>query len=362
MKLDTIEGKQNEHLYRHPKTGKIYYREYRAERGEKFVSLRTTNLNDARIKRDETRLQWLGFKPKKQVVRLFDELWIEFLATKKTKAKNTYESIERHGRLHLIPYFKDFYASEINEESAKLYVAFQWQKSPGRKLFNDIKYLNMFLKFCFNKGLISRIPQIEYPDPPRAAGKVYSDDEISRLLKSASGDLQIQILMAVSMGMRLSEILFLSWDRVDLEKRTIHLRAQDTKNRKARTFGISNAALDQLRIKHFINKELEINSTYVFNHPNDLKRPIGRAGNKTAWKSCKRRAKVSGRFHDLRHTFLTNAFKRTINPALICHYAGLSLEEAQRTYLHFTVEDTRPVAELIQVPQFGENSGNQYGL
>lgn len=51
---------------------------------------------------------------------------------------------------------------------------------------------------------------------------------------------------------------------------------------------------------------------------------------------------------DLRHTFLTKAFKAPgANAALICTYAGLTLEVAQEVYLHLNENDTAAVAELV---------------
>lgn len=67
--------------------------------------------------------------------------------------------------------------------------------------------------------------------------------------------------------------------------------------------------------------------------------------NRTAWTATKRRAKVKGRFHDLRHTYLSVALlERKLNPLHVAVYAGVSLQEIQRTYLHPSVEDTRHVA------------------
>jgi len=87
----------------------------------------------------------------------------------------------------------------------------------------------------------------------------------------------------------------------------------------------------------------------VFASPGNPDKCQQNNGNKRIWASCKRLAGIPKeyRFHWLRHTFLTNAFKQSVNPALICEYAGLSLEEAQRTYLHFSVDDTRVVSTLF---------------
>lgn len=364
-KLIPIEGKQNEHLYRDPRTEKIYFREFREGKGEVCKSLRTTNTIEARVKRDEIRLEWLGLKPKKKTVKLFQELWADFLDTKKTKSKNHYDTIESRGRLHILPFFNDWYVTDINEETGKVYAGAQWEKTPGRKLFNDIKAINMFLTYCFNVGAIPKKIAFEYPDPPTEAGKVYSDEEVERLLKNTKGDMHLMVLMAYTMGMRRGEIENLTWDRVDMEKRVIHLRAQDTKIREPRSFGISRVVYEHLQMKALIKNDLlDGEVTHVFNNPNDPRKPLGRNGHRKAWSAAKKLSKVSGRFHDLRHSFLTKAFKNSVNPALICEYAGLSLREAQKTYLHFTVEDTRVVSKLVDLDSslIGLDGNNSFGI
>jgi integrase len=148
------------------------------------------------------------------------------------------------------------------------------------------------------------------------------------------------------MGMRVGEIMTLEWTQVDFGRRTIYLPAEKTKIRKERTFGISDICLDLLIRLHQNTK-----GSAVFPSPTDPNKTQGRDGNKKAWANCKRLAGIPKeyRFHWLRHTFLTRVFKKSVNPALICEYAGLSLEEASKTYLHFTVDDTRVVASLVEV-------------
>lgn len=52
MKLDPVTGKGCENLYRHPKTGVIYFRVYRKGKGRIERSTRTTVLSQAKIVAD----------------------------------------------------------------------------------------------------------------------------------------------------------------------------------------------------------------------------------------------------------------------------------------------------------------------
>lgn len=340
MKLNPVRNFQN--LYVQPTSGIYYFRMFRKGKGRIERSLGTSVLTKAKLNAERLRAQFLNEPIESKERRLIEDEWKSFLALQQTKSKGTYASMETQGRLHLLPFFGEFFSHEINESIWERYVAHSYKHTPGRKVFNDWKYFTMLMHHLQREGKITRVPRFRNPDPEVKAGRAYSDEEIAALLASTDENLKLQILMAVTMGMRKSEILLLTWDRVDMIKRTIHLRAEDTKIRKSRTFGISDAVYE--RFTSLYNAQ-EIGP--VFPSPIDATKPM--RGHKHSWETCRKRAKVKGRFHDCRHTFLTKAFKHSTNPALICNYAGLSLEEAQKTYLHFTPEDTRVVATLVRV-------------
>jgi integrase len=339
MKLISVDGKGNENLYRHPKTNIIYYRQYKSGKGRIERSTGTTNLNDARKIADRFRLELLGSTKAFFSRRLCGDLFPEFIKQKEILAFKTVQSIKLSWQ-HLKPFIKEMLPEEITPKWWEgVYIPEKRAMTKrSRKFFNDRKWLMMFLHSLKREGLLEKTPELINPDPERKAGKVYSDDEMQRLLANASGNLKLQILMASTMGMRKSEILGLAWERVDLKKRVIHLRAEDTKIRKARSFAISEPVLALL-------EQMDSStSPYVFPSRVDANRASKDQINKN-WQALKKSLNIKGRFHDLRHTFLTHAFKTTTNPALICFYAGLSLEEAQKTYLHFSVEDARCVAD-----------------
>ncbi len=344
MKFSTIKGPQNKNLVRPEGKSVIWVRFYRVGKGRLERSLKTDVVTEARIRRDEEIAKFLGIRAKhKSNVKFVDDLFPQFLEQKKQKSKATHDSLTNQWENHLKEYFSGMTLDEVSNTEWLRYVAKKRQNSPDRKFFNDQKCLSGFLNWCHRDGLIERLPKLENVDPEIDAGKVYSNEEIKLLIQNSSSDLCLQIMMAVTMGMRVGEILFLEWSQIDWEKLTIHLPAAKTKIRKARTFGISDAVIWLLK-----DRAEQCGSEWVFPSPVDPSKSVGKGGNRKAWTTCRANAGVSGRFHDLRHTFLTHAFKISVNPALICNYAGLSLAEAEKTYLHFTPDDTRVVASLVR--------------
>lgn len=348
MKLEKIKTRGSEKLYRDRDTGIIYFREFRKEwGGELKLSTHTKDEKIARqfrneiYARDKRKLAQL--KQRKTALELFD-LWRE----RKTilgKSEGTLTSINS-SRKYLKPFLEVMMPDEITAvwwEAEYIPQVRAKTENQERKFFNDRKWLLSFLKQLHDDGLISVLPKLLNPDPPVDSGRIISDEAIEDLLNMAQNDdLRLAILMASTMGMRRLEIFNLACDRVDLAAGVIKLRREDCKTRKARSFAISPACLPEL------TKRCANGAKWVFPSKTDPSRPVHRDGFKTAWTNLRDTVGIKCKFHWLRHTFLTKAFKAPgANPALICNYAGLSLEVAERVYLHFTEEDTKKVAEAV---------------
>lgn len=242
MKLEKITGRGMEYLYRDPKSLIYYFRRETKREGQIFRSLRTKELKEAKEKRDEI---LRGSAPKKtKTVLLAGELFEEWFESKKVTASTGTISSIAASRAYLAPFLETMLLEEITSNwwLVEYIKRVREQTHDKRKFFNDRKWLTAFLHAQVEAGRIKRIPKLENPDGETAVGKVFSDAEVMDLINFAQNkDLRLAILMAVTMGMRRSEVFGLRCDRVDLKKRVIRLRAEDTKIRKARAFAISEA-------------------------------------------------------------------------------------------------------------------------
>lgn len=343
MKLTRISGRGSEYLFRHPVHQTIYFRRYTSVLGEITKSLRTTDISEAKAKRDQMlRGQGRPLNQKKTALELFD-LWI---ARKVSlgRSPGTISSI-KNSRNAFSPMLENMYPHEITATwwESEYIPQMKASNHAGRKFFNDCKWLKSFLKQLHEDGVIHKLPKLANPDPRVSIGKIFTDEEVGLLINFAQNeDLRLAILMAATMGMRRGEVFGLKTSRVNLISGTIELKREDTKTRKARSFSISPATLPLITLR------AQAGSPWIFPSKADPSKPLHKDGYMTAWKNLKAMCEIEGRFHDLRHTFLTKAFGAPgANPALICHYAGLSLEVAERVYLHLTKEDSRKVAGLV---------------
>lgn len=357
MKLEAIGGAQNDGLYRDPKSGKIYVRKYREGKGEILKSTRTVILTDARIIRDKLFAELWGEKPmRKQPRQTVGELWAKWEEGCSVNAADATMKSIRSSWKNLAPYIDNTFLDDVTldwwlteyipKKRKEISPKFK-RPNPKRKFENDWKWLSTFLKWCqetdkYEPG--QKRPMLINPDPKRDKGRALSDGEVRRLIENSSGTLKLQILMAVTMGMRASEIAKLAKNRIDWGEQTIFLRAEDTKIRQPRPVPISSTVLPLLELQCASSK-----SPFVFPAKNDSSKSFTRDSKSTAWDTCRAKANVDCKFHELRHTFLTKAFKTPgSNAAKICHFAGLSLKEAQETYLHLDHNDVREVAELVR--------------
>jgi len=149
------------------------------------------------------------------------------------------------------------------------------------------------------------------------------------------------ILMGFYTGMRRTEMLRLTWDKIFLEKRIIKLEASDTKNNRARVIPISDELYSFLK-----RLPRTIGTNRVFTHNG---RPIGNDLLRvTMMRACKACGIVYGRFakdgfilHDLRHSFNTHMRKAGVAESVIMECTGHTTRTMFDRYNTVDDEDKR---------------------
>ncbi|MFA5794515.1 MAG: site-specific integrase [Candidatus Brocadiia bacterium] len=156
-------------------------------------------------------------------------------------------------------------------------------------------------------------------------------NELVRLLAFSAPHLKPIIIMALNTGLRLSEVLSLTWADIDLQRRLIKVMV--TKNNEPRYIPITNRLMDMLQV---VPKRLDIPYLFV----NEKGVPYKSVG--TSFDNAVRRAGIKDfHFHDLRHTFasyltMSGAGLRTVQELLghktitmTVRYSHLSPEHKQ---------------------------------
>jgi integrase len=148
-------------------------------------------------------------------------------------------------------------------------------------------------------------------------------------------------------GMRKSEILGLTWDKIDLENRFISLEATDTKDKEPRLIPICDELYEILKLR---SKALHHN--YVFTYRGNPIKTNFRRSLATACKkadiSYGRKVKGGFTFHDLRHTFNTYMRKAGVAESVIMKITGHSTREMFDRYNTIDADDARYAMERFK--------------
>lgn len=278
----------------------------------------------------------------------------EIVALKSAKDESTYRQAETFFRLHIIPFLNDScpYASELNATVWLRYKNHIRLKNPKVALFNHWKFFVQLFKYAHEKAILPNKIKLEYSEQRedfRARGLIISDADFEKIIAAASTVWKARISIQRETGMRPGEVRDLRKDRYDSATRTISLRKEDTKTRQARSFMVTK------RIAAILDSRLPSDSPYFFSNERDHLKPMDK--HLRGWNSTLKHAfdpdnkglDIPGYTpHDIRHSYLTRMFKTSQNPALICYQSGLSLDEAQKTYLHFEASDTRSIVAEIE--------------
>jgi integrase len=205
-----------------------------------------------------------------------------------------------------------------------------------------------------------------------STGKAYSEQQKGRLLAAAvpaSGDatkaksrspyIRPALQLAFNAGMRDAEIRNLTWAEIDLDRRFLTVGRSKTEAGEGRTIPL-NKSLFAALVDHsrwYTDRFGTIDPKwYVFpgrvgkpeqgkERPLDPTRPV--TSLKTAWRNVKTRAGVTGRFHDTRHTLVTELAESGAGDQTIMDIAGHVSRQMLSRYSHIRMEAKRRALESV---------------
>jgi integrase len=187
-------------------------------------------------------------------------------------------------------------------------------------------------------------------------GKAFSLEERERMLaeaaKARSPHIYPALTLALNAGMRDAEIRTLTWGQIHFDKRYLAVGRSKTEAGEGRTIPLNSELLPVLREYLVWYKERFGAATpewYVFPFgkptPRDPTKPVTTL--KTAWNNIRRNARVTGRWHDNRHTLVTDLAESGAGDETIMDIAGHVSKRMLRHYSHIRMEAKRRALESI---------------
>lgn len=247
---------------------------------------------------------------------------------------------------HLLKFFGDMALSEITVKKVNEYKQVRRESGGGAPGIN--RSLAMLSK-AFNLSVkewewVKENPVLKISREKEKSGRDWwlSGDDEKRLLENSPQWLRDIIVFALHTGLRQDELLSLTWDRVDLFRKTIII--QETKNGKPRTIPLNQIALNILIEKA---KVRNLKSDLVFLSTATTK--IDCHNLIRAFNVAKRKADIQNfHFHDLRHTFATRLAQRGVDLYKISKLLGHYDISMTQRYAHHCPESLREGIEVLE--------------
>ena len=192
-------------------------------------------------------------------------------------------------------------------------------------------------------GLINPVMQIRKPKLPQGRDRRLLPGELDRIIAASGSPLLPAIVrFAIETGMRQAEIAGMTWNMVDLKKRTVTLLV--TKNGDKRIVPLSTEAV---RILSELDRRIDGKVWGITSHAVAVayRRAVSRART-TYEKECEEKKEkpdtsflVDLTFHDLRHEATSRFFEKGFNPMEVSAITGHKTLQMLKRYTHLKAED-----------------------
>jgi integrase len=208
------------------------------------------------------------------------------------------------------------------------------------------------LKHMFTKaiewGYVKENPAkaVKLLKEPPGRVRYLTPDELARLLDACAPHLKPIVLMAAHTGMRVREILTLTWPQVDVRRRILMLAK--TKNQERRLIPLNDQAIEVLRA---LPRHVESLSVFCDQDGRPYQRIV-----KGFRQACKRAGISDFRFHDLRHTFASHLVMRGVPLRTVQELLGHKTGQMTLRYTHLStphLQEAVTILETALIPASG---------
>jgi integrase len=289
-------------------------------------------------------------------IRRVGEIADDYLANYKLRHKSV--NFAEHAIGHVKRHLGKLMVVDITEKTVTEYQTIRLKETAAPKTINE--EVGFLLRLLGDAGDVIRARLRRRKSlklaVPRGPGKAYTPEEKIALVAAAraarSPAICPALMLGLNAGMRDAEIRGLQWGRVDLPKAILTVGDSKTEAGEGRTIPLNSALLETLvsYAKWYTKRFGTIQPDwYVFAFgrpwPNDPTRPMVTL--KTSWNNVRKKAGVSGRWHDNRHTLITDLAESGAGDETIRNIAGHVSRQMLKHYSHIRTQAKRNALEAI---------------
>ena len=279
------------------------------------------------------------------------------------RAKHQAATYAEYALGHVQRHLGDRLVVEITPKVVKGYQTARLREQAAPKTIND--EVQLLIRLCGDQGeliraTLRRDKALKLPLPP-SPGRAYSAEEKSRMLEEAQKLRTPQMYAALALdlntGLRDKELREIRWQQIDLvHKKALTVGKSKTEAGTGRVIPLNDTAIAALEAhaSWYIRRFGECRPEwFVFAFgtplPKDPTRPI--TSFKTAWSKVRERAGVKGRWHDNRHTLVTELAESGAGDEVIMSIAGHVSRAMLSRYSHVRMEAKRRALDEIATRQ-----------
>lgn len=290
-------------------------------------------------------------------IRTVSELAEEYLADYRLRHKSV--NFATHAVGHLVRHIGGEMVVAISEATVTAYQTARLGEGAAHKSVNE--EVGFLLRILGEAGdplrlRLKRSKKLKLATRERV-GRALTLQERDSLLAAAqkrrSRHIYPALLLSIDAGMRDGEIRGLQWGRVDLEKKLVTVGTSKTQAGEGRTIPMA-PAVHQAMTEHarWFTEKFGATSAehYCFPYgnpqPTDPTRPV--TSFKSAWTLVREDAGVTARFHDGRHTFVTELAEAGVSDEVIRSTVGHVSNQMLRHYSHVRTEAKRSAIAAVE--------------
>ncbi len=294
-----------------------------------------------------------SIRREKQKLR-FQEFADTYLTNYAKLKKRSWRSDEKYLNSQLVPFFGGMELGEISSFGVHEFMVKRQGDGVRNSTINrELTVLKKMLGLAIKWGYRTTANPVEkgnyFSEEEYKRDRVLNYAEERRLLRSAAPHLKPILTCALMTGMRYAEILGLTWDRVDLERRQITVKAEASKSGKKRIVPINetlHAELDKLKK---LNKG-KSGFVFLYQDPKSGKTRNVKTVRRAFVMACRRAGIMNLRFHDLRHTAGTRLIESGADPISVRDILGHADLKTTEGYLHSSLKRMETAARLLDKP------------
>jgi integrase len=358
------------------KNGRFYHYEFKLDGRRHRGSTGTANKQQAiqEERRQRERLekgyeQIIEEEAREQQRKTIQLAADEFLDDYRTKHRSA--TYAEYALGHVKSLLGDRLVVEITPKVVKGYQTARLREKAGPKTIND--EVQLLIRLCGEQGALIRATlrrdkALKLPLPP-SPGHPYSAEEKARMLEEAqklrTPQMHAALALDLNTGLRDKELREIRWEQIDLvHKKALTVGKSKTDAGTGRMIPLNETAIAALEAhaawytRRFGQCRPE---WFVFAFgtplPKDPTRPI--TSFKTAWIKVRQKAGVKGRWHDNRHTLVTELAESGAGDEVIMSIAGHVSRAMLSRYSHVRMEAKRRALDEIAARQHAADEKRQ---